>query len=64
MDAKDEKLQAITDKLGIDPRTWKPELPPEGWTEDVPFDNPFEKLTLEELNYLNSSGFLDIKPKE
>jgi len=52
IDVKDEKIQAICDKLGFDPRDFNPQLSD---TEDDRPVSPFRILTSEELRYLLTS---------
>ena len=51
----DERIKAICDKLGFDPRTYNPTV---SGTEDDRRENPFSVLEDEELDYLLSSGYL------
>ena len=58
IEVKDEKLQAIVDKIGFDPRDYNPQL---SGTENDRYESPFQVLTDEELNYLIDSKFLHTK---
>ena len=51
----EEKLREIMEKLGFDPRTYKPYIVP---AEDDRFDNPFSKLTTEEIDFLADNKLL------
>ena len=58
IEVKDDKLQAIVDKIGFDPRDFNPQLSD---TEDDRVVSPFRVLTGEELDYLIKSRFLCTK---
>ena len=55
---KDEKYEAICEKLGFIPSEYNPELPDH---EDDTYVNPFEVLEFEELIYLRDNGYLTKK---
>ena len=55
MNIRDEKYEAICEKLGFIPSEYDPDLPDH---EDDNYVNPFRVLDIEELDYLFDNGYL------
>ena len=54
----DKKYREICDKLGFEPSEYDPTY---SGTEDDRYENPFLKLTGDEIMYLWDNGYLDKK---
>lgn len=46
-------MESIIEKLGFDPRTYKPVVPEDPWLIDDATPNPFSVLTYEESAFLH-----------
>ena len=53
---QDKKYKEICDKLGFDLADYEP--PPIPDTEDDRYENPFLKITADEIMYLYDNGYL------
>ena len=54
----DEKYKEICEKLGFEPRNFEF---PKFDTEDDTWESPFKALTVEEIDYLYTNGYLNQK---